>query len=136
MGSSLASFKVRYPLPIRLIPVLCAAIVVYVTPTSLGEWVAFRATGQFSYAACVCLVMYGIAEGIVRRVRFSDTHVSVRNAFGRTFCWSYGDVERLSSLGGEYLELRFRDGRRLRVFAREADIVGLQACLAQRCGTL
>ncbi len=96
-------------------------LLAFLRPSVLEIW---QSSGWFFGVGLV--VVYGLAvlallETFVRQTWVTNTGIHQRSLFGQTKFVPYGQVQELVIERDEALVVKYRDNRRLKVYAKEGD---------------
>ena len=122
----------RYSLWFRLL-VLCLSPIVLLVIAQIPQIAREPSFANVSRSLLVVtLWCAGFGEIFVRRTWFSSQSLTRRSAWGATTERDYRDVQELSVLEGDYLDIVFSDGSKWRVWSREAPLDLVRKTLLER----
>lgn len=112
-------YVARYKWPFRVMAVALGALIVWLRPNISETW---QSSGWFFGVGLVFL--YGLAaasllETFVRQTWLTDTGIHQRSMFGQVRFVPYSQVQELVIEPDEALLVKCRNGRRLKVHAKE-----------------
>lgn len=130
--TSSVDFVARYRWPLRFVPIALLLVAVYVAPRSMVEWAAQTAFLQAGFLFMATVIIASFGEVMIRKTVFFADRIERRTMIRRRLRRSYEDIRSIESRQKEFLDVKFSDGMKLRIWALEADLPVLQALLVSR----
>ncbi|MBI4905288.1 MAG: hypothetical protein HY820_16765 [Acidobacteria bacterium] len=113
-------FTARYKWPFRLVAVIGVVLLAILRPSVIGMW---RESGWFFGGAVVVtyvVVVGAVMETFLRQTWLTNEGIHQRSMFGQVRFIPYGQVQELVIERDEALLVKYQNGRRLKVHAKEA----------------